>query len=108
MKCAKEVMEQWKMAMDERCKKDLCMLVERITEELFTQAKKGCNCIPSVDVWTHCAIEDQSKVVKIKMDGDKNYNYTIVWKDLVSTLNSLCYRVNKGNHLHTITPDPSC
>ena len=108
MKCAKEVMEQWKVTAEERYKKDLRMMVERITEELFAKAKRGCNHIPSVGVYTHSTIEGRPGAIEIKMDGDKHYCYVVVWEDFVSVLNSLCYRVNKGTNLHIITPDPSC
>lgn len=108
MKCAKEVMEQWKLSTNERYKKDLCEMVERITEELFAQAKKGRNRIPSVGVYTHSTIEGRPEAIEIKMDGDKNYCYVVVWEDFVSVLNSLCYHVDKGVNWHVITPDPSC
>ena len=108
MKCAKEVMEQWEISMNERCKKDLCEMVERITEELFTQAKNGRNRIPSVGVYTHSTIEGKPEAIEMKMDSDKNYHYIVVWEDFVSVLNSLCYHVDKGTHWHQITPNPSC
>lgn len=108
MKCAKEVMERWELSTNERYKKDLCEIVERVTEELFAKAKKGYNSIPSVGVYTHSTIEGRPGAVEIKMDGDEHYCYVVVWDDFVSVLNSLCYHVDKGINWHKITPNPSC
>jgi hypothetical protein len=84
------------------------MMVERVTEELFAQAKKGRNSIPSVGVYTHSTIEGRPEAIEIKMDGDKHYEYVVVWEDFVSVLNALCYHVDKGVNWHKITPNPSC
>lgn len=108
MKCAKEVMEQWKISTDERYKKDLCEMVERITEELHTQAKAGYDRVPHVGVYTGGTVEGRPEAVKIKMDGDKYYCHIVIWEDFVSVLNSLCYRIDKGVNWHNITPNPSC
>lgn len=108
MKCAKEVMEQWMVSTDERYKKDLCAMVEKITEELFTQAKSGRTRIPSVTVWTRSIEEGRPDALEIKMSADKHYGYIVVWEDFVLVLNSLCYHIDSGNSWHTITPNPSC
>lgn len=109
MKCAKEVMEQWKVSIDERCKKDLCEMVERVTEELFIKASNNdSKRIPGIWVYTRDTIEGRPDVVEIKMDGDKSFCYVVIWNDFVSVLSSLCFCVSEGCRWHKITPNPSC
>lgn len=108
MKCAKEVMERWKATANKRYQEDLCEMVDKITEELFTRAGEGRNDIPCVGVDTKAIEHGIPGAVLIKMGGERNYYHTVIWKDLLTVLNSLCYHVNEGYGWHTITPNPSC
>ena len=110
MKCAKEVVNQWTVSTEERYKKDLANMVERLTEKLFALASKGENEIPSVEVWTSGITNGRSGAVKIRLCGDKQYLHVVIWEDFLAIMEVLCYRVVKEPYcsIYKITPSPSC
>ena len=70
MKCAKEVMEQWKASTDEQYKKNLCEAVRIITEDLFSQASKGYSTPPKKYVYTCPVSEGRLDAVEITFHFD--------------------------------------
>lgn len=110
MKCAKEIVNQWKISTEERYQKDLANMVERVTEKLFALASKGMDELPCVEVWTSGIINGRPGAVKIRLAGDKEYSHVVIWEDFLTIMEMLCYRVVKESYcsIYSITPKPSC
>lgn len=110
MKCAKEVMEQWKIATDERYKKNLCEVVRVITEELFSEASVGFSSPPEKRIGVHPISEGRSNAVEIDLRSNRcKFRQIVFWHDFVTVMESLCYKVSKTSSCdYLITPNPSC
>ena len=110
MKCAKEVMEQWKASTDEQYKKNLCEVVGVITEDLFSLASKGYPNPPEKYVDVYPIKEGRFNAVEIAFSSDGHkFRRAVFWHDFVEAMESLCYKVSQGRALeYSITPNPSC
>ena len=110
MKCAKEVMEQWKASTDEQYKKNLCEAVRAITEDLFSQASLGYSTLPKKYVYVHPIVEGRLDAVELVSHSDEHeFKQVVFWHDFVAVMESLCYKVSKGRAFeYSIIPNPSC
>ena len=110
MKCAKEVMEQWKVSTDEQYKKNLCEAVRAIPEDLFSQASMGYSNPPKKCVDVYPIREGRFNAVELVFHSDEyGFKQVVFWHDFVAVMESLCYKVSKGCAFeYSITPNPSC
>ena len=110
MKCAKEVMEQWKASTDEQYKKNLCEAVGIITEDLFSQAGEGYSTPPKMYIYVKPMSEGRLDAVEITIYFSKHkFRQVVFWHDFVAVMESLCYKVSKNSDSeYLITPNPSC
>lgn len=110
MKCAKEVMEQWKISTNEQYKKNLCEVVKVITEDLFSQASIGYSKPPKKDIRVYPIEEGRPNAAEIDVFSDGHrFRLIVFWPDFVAVMESLCYKVSKDYAFdYSITPNPSC
>lgn len=110
MKCAKEVMEQWKVATDEQYKKNLYEVAKIVTEDLFSQASAGYSEPPKKYIYVRPITEGRDNAVEIRVYSDGHqFCQVVFWHDFVTVMESLCYKITKkSTSEYTITPNPSC
>lgn len=110
MKCAKEVMEQWKVATDEQYKKNLYEVAKIITDSLFSQASAGYSEPPKKYICVSPITEGRDNAVEIEVYSDRRrFRQVVFWHDFVTVMESLCYKITKESTFsYLITPNPSC
>ena len=97
MKCAKEVVEQWKKNNDVRTWK----AVEAITEEIYKNAKEDSS-YPSITVRFYY---NTSEVIDF---SDSIYSGKVSRELFLTIMKSLCYEVEFRIQYIRVTPRPSC
>ena len=97
MKCAKEVMEQWKKNNDARTLK----AVEAITEEIYKKVKEDSS-YPDITVRFYY---NSSEVINF---SDSIYSGQVSRELFLTIMKSLCYEVEFRTQYIRVTPRPSC
>lgn len=111
MKCAKEVMEQWKVSTEKMYSENLTKMVDAITERLFKQASDGARtATPCVWVSTDL-IKGGPENARMVYITNKKEAIPLKWNELELALKMLCYEVRpifSGSETYFVSPNPSC
>lgn len=111
MKCAKEVMEQWRFSTEKMYADNLTKMVDTITEYLFKQASYGTRTsVPSVWVRTSL-LKGGPEGARMVTLSNKRDAIPVKWNELELALKMLCYEVEpscSGSEDYIVTPNPSC
>lgn len=111
MKCAKEVMEQWKVSTEKMYSENLMKMVDVVTERLFKQASNGMRTtIPRILVSTY-PIKDGPENARMVYITNKKEAIPLKWNEFELALKMLCYGVKPiypDSEAYFVTPNPSC
>lgn len=97
MKCAKEVMEQWKKNNDTRTLK----AVEAITEEIYKKAEKDSS-------YPNITVRFRYSNPEVIYFNDSIYFGQVSRELFLAIMESLCYEVDFRTQYIRVTPSPSC
>lgn len=97
MKCAKEVMEQWKENNDARTLK----AVEAITEAIYKKAKEDSS-------YPDITVRFRYSNPKVIFFNDPVYFGQVSRELFLTIMKSLCYEVDFRTQYIRVTPRPSC
>jgi hypothetical protein len=111
MKCAKEVMEQWKVSTEKMYTENLMKMIDTITGRLFEQASDGTRTsVPRVWVYTSL-LKDGPEGARMVYLSNKKEAIPVKWNELELALKMLCYEVKPiypDSEEYCVSPNPPC